>query len=298
MNDWKRKGEKTMIAFVTGGPTLPVRRVAIVTGATRGIGRAIAVELARTHNVVATWRGRQDLAESLERETGAMAVRSDISSAADRAALLEFTRGRARPPRPAGQQRWRWPRASPGHAGSGRGRLRPPHRDKPEGSALSHPEGGALDDPPGRRWPDRFHHFHLRLCRQRQSRRLLYLQGGPEYVRPLCLPPRLAPADIKVFEIRPGIIRTGHDRGGGGRVRREDRLRPAAATPHGRTVRRGPLGARIATGSSIIAPARCSTWTAVFTSARCKRSQHRKTEQTRGIVVVAGFKKEQRRKPK
>ena len=47
-----------MIAFVTGGPTLPVRRVAIVTGATRGIGRAIAVELARTHNVVATWRGR------------------------------------------------------------------------------------------------------------------------------------------------------------------------------------------------------------------------------------------------
>jgi len=70
------------------------RPVAIVTGASRGIGRAIAVELARTHRVVATYRGRRDCAESLRAETGAEIVQSDIASAADRAALLAFTRER------------------------------------------------------------------------------------------------------------------------------------------------------------------------------------------------------------
>ena len=38
---------------------------ALVTGASRGIGRAIAVELARTHQVIGTYRGRRDAAESL-----------------------------------------------------------------------------------------------------------------------------------------------------------------------------------------------------------------------------------------
>jgi len=62
--------------------------VAIVTGASRGIGRAIALELARTHTVVATYRGRRDAAESLAAECGAEIVQSDIASAADRAALI------------------------------------------------------------------------------------------------------------------------------------------------------------------------------------------------------------------
>lgn len=70
------------------------RPVALVTGASRGIGRAIAVELARTHRVVATYHGRRDRAESLREEIGAEIVQSDISSAADRASLLAFTRGR------------------------------------------------------------------------------------------------------------------------------------------------------------------------------------------------------------
>lgn len=65
--------------------------VAIVTGASRGIGRGIAEELSRTHEVVATYRGRVDAAESLAAATGATIIQSDISSGADRARLIEFT---------------------------------------------------------------------------------------------------------------------------------------------------------------------------------------------------------------
>jgi NAD(P)-dependent dehydrogenase (short-subunit alcohol dehydrogenase family) len=70
------------------------RPVAIITGASRGIGRAIAVELSRTHDVVATYVGRQDAAESLAEATGAVPFRCDISSRADRIALIAFTRER------------------------------------------------------------------------------------------------------------------------------------------------------------------------------------------------------------
>ena len=66
------------------------RPVAVITGASRGIGRAIAVELSRTHSVVATYRGRRDAAESLQAETGAEPFQCDISSASDRRKLLEF----------------------------------------------------------------------------------------------------------------------------------------------------------------------------------------------------------------
>ena len=68
--------------------------VAIVTGASRGIGRGIAKELSRTHSVVATYRGRRDAAESLRAETGVEIFRCDVSSAEDRGALLEFARER------------------------------------------------------------------------------------------------------------------------------------------------------------------------------------------------------------
>ncbi|MFB3827107.1 MAG: 3-ketoacyl-ACP reductase [Bryobacteraceae bacterium] len=66
----------------------------IVTGASRGIGRAVATELAKTHHVIATYRGRRDAAESLQAETGCDIFQCDNSSAADRAALIEYARGR------------------------------------------------------------------------------------------------------------------------------------------------------------------------------------------------------------
>lgn len=68
------------------------RPVALVTGASRGIGRGIAQELASTHRVIATYRGRRDAAESLAAETGARIFQCDIGSAADRGALAQFVR--------------------------------------------------------------------------------------------------------------------------------------------------------------------------------------------------------------
>jgi NAD(P)-dependent dehydrogenase (short-subunit alcohol dehydrogenase family) len=65
-----------------------VKPTAIVTGASRGIGRAIAAELASTHNVIATYKGRRDAAESLRAETGVDIVQCDIGSASDREALI------------------------------------------------------------------------------------------------------------------------------------------------------------------------------------------------------------------
>lgn len=64
--------------------------VALITGASRGIGRGIALELASTHRVIATYRGRRDAAESLAGATGCAIHACDIGNAADRAALVEY----------------------------------------------------------------------------------------------------------------------------------------------------------------------------------------------------------------
>src|SRR3954447_13607210 len=66
------------------------RPTAIVTGASRGIGRAVATELAKTHAVIATYRGRRDAAESLRDDTGCEIFQCDVGSGEDRAALLAF----------------------------------------------------------------------------------------------------------------------------------------------------------------------------------------------------------------
>ena len=70
------------------------RPVAIVTGASRGIGRGIALELASSHEVIATYRGRRDAAESLRDATGCDIFPCDVSSGADRTALIEHARER------------------------------------------------------------------------------------------------------------------------------------------------------------------------------------------------------------
>lgn len=71
-----------------------VQPVALITGASRGIGRAIALELSRTHQVLATYRGRKDAAESLRAETSAEIFPCDLASADDRRALLAFAKER------------------------------------------------------------------------------------------------------------------------------------------------------------------------------------------------------------
>ncbi len=71
-----------------------MKPVAIVTGASRGIGRGVATELARTHDVIATYRGRLDAAESMRAETGVEILRCDIGSREDREALIAFAKER------------------------------------------------------------------------------------------------------------------------------------------------------------------------------------------------------------
>lgn len=68
--------------------------VALITGASRGIGRAIALELASTHQIAGTYRSRKDAADSLAAETGAYMIESDAASAADRHALVDSIRQR------------------------------------------------------------------------------------------------------------------------------------------------------------------------------------------------------------
>lgn len=70
------------------------RPVAIVTGASRGIGRGIAIELAKTHDVVATYKGRRDAAESLAAEIGCAICQCDVGSSPDRLALMTFCKER------------------------------------------------------------------------------------------------------------------------------------------------------------------------------------------------------------
>src|SRR5437762_14176676 len=68
------------------------RPTCIVTGASRGIGRAIATELAKTHRLIGTYRGRLDAAEQLRDETGCEIFQCDVGSHDDRAALMQFAR--------------------------------------------------------------------------------------------------------------------------------------------------------------------------------------------------------------
>ena len=68
--------------------------VALVTGASRGIGRAVASELARTHKVIGTYRGNLAAAESLRDSCGAEIFQMDVASRADREALMEFVRSK------------------------------------------------------------------------------------------------------------------------------------------------------------------------------------------------------------
>ncbi len=71
-----------------------MKPVAIVTGASRGIGRGIASELATTHEVIATYKGRRDAAESLRAASGVEIFQCDVGSSSDREKLIGFARER------------------------------------------------------------------------------------------------------------------------------------------------------------------------------------------------------------
>jgi 3-oxoacyl-[acyl-carrier protein] reductase len=65
-------------------------KTALVTGASRGIGRAIATELARAGaNLVVGYRAGKDEAETLASELGGRAVQADVSSADEAKRLVE-----------------------------------------------------------------------------------------------------------------------------------------------------------------------------------------------------------------
>src|SRR6202795_1946377 len=65
-------------------------KLALVTGASRGIGRAIAEELARAGaEVVVGYRSGRDEAEELAAQIGGRAVQADVSSAEDAKRLVE-----------------------------------------------------------------------------------------------------------------------------------------------------------------------------------------------------------------
>ena len=70
------------------------RPTAIITGASRGIGRAIATELATTHDLIGTYRARGDAAEQLRSETGCEIFPCDVGSGSDRDALMQFAHGK------------------------------------------------------------------------------------------------------------------------------------------------------------------------------------------------------------
>jgi len=65
-----------------------------VTGASRGIGRAVATELSKTHSVIGTYRGRRDAAEELRAQTGCEIFQCDVSSREDRDGLIAFAKER------------------------------------------------------------------------------------------------------------------------------------------------------------------------------------------------------------
>jgi len=65
-------------------------KTALVTGASRGIGRAVAAELAEAGaSVVIGYRSGRDEAESLAAEIGGRAIQADVSSAEDARRLVE-----------------------------------------------------------------------------------------------------------------------------------------------------------------------------------------------------------------
>ena len=70
-----------------------MRPVALVTGGSRGIGRAIVEELASTHQVIATYRSNREAAERVAAQTGATIFGCDLGDPTSCEQLLESISG-------------------------------------------------------------------------------------------------------------------------------------------------------------------------------------------------------------
>ena len=183
-----------------------MKNTSIVTGASRGIGRAIATELARTHDVIGTYRGRRDAAESLQAETGASIFQCDVSSAAHREALICAARER-------------FPRLD--LLVNNAGMAPRERRDLLEAGEESFDELISTN----LKGPHFLTQLAARWMMERGEGRIVFVTSISAYTASVnraeyCISKaglsmsvalyaeRLAAAGIKVFEIRPGIIRT------------------------------------------------------------------------------------------
>ncbi len=182
------------------------KRGSIVTGASRGIGRAIATELAKTHRVIGTFRGRRDAAEQLQAETGCEIFQCDIARREDREALIRFAR-----------ERFERLDLLVNNAGMGPRE----RRDLLETTEESFEELIATN----LKGPHFLTQSAARWMAERGDGRIVFITSISSYTASInrgeyCISKaglsmsvalyaqRLAESGVKVFEIRPGIIRT------------------------------------------------------------------------------------------
>lgn len=183
-----------------------MKPVALVTGASRGIGRGIAIDLAKTHQVIGTYRGRRDAAESLQAETGCEIAPCDISQREDRARLIGMVKDKY-----------------------GRLDLLVNNAGITQRQRLDIVEAGeeSFDELIGvnLKGPHFLTQLAARMMLEQESGRIVFVTSISAYAATTaraeyCISKaalsmsvalwaaRLAPHNIPVFEIRPGIIRT------------------------------------------------------------------------------------------
>ena len=156
---------------------------AVVTGGSRGIGRAICLELARRGaNVVFSYAGNTAAADKTLEELKALgvearAIQGNVADPRRRQGPDRHGRqGAGGHPHP-GQQRGHHPRR-PGH-GHERGRLRRRHRNQPQGRVPVH-EGGHPPHDEGALRPHRQHELGGGPAGQPRPGQLLRQQGRPD----------------------------------------------------------------------------------------------------------------------
>jgi NAD(P)-dependent dehydrogenase (short-subunit alcohol dehydrogenase family) len=177
-----------------------------VTGASRGIGRAVATELSKTHSVIGTYRGRRDAAEELRAQTGCEIFQCDIGSHDDREALMAFARER-------------FPQLDV--LVNNAGMAPRERRDLLESTEESFDELIATN----LKGPHFLTQQAARWMAERGDGRIVFVTSISAYTASVnrgeyCVSKaglamsaalyatRMAPCGVKVFEIRPGIIRT------------------------------------------------------------------------------------------